>query len=469
MTNIEAETITGKTIDTAATAVPAAQITRGPATFARDENGQISILIVLCAIPFVFLVAFIFNSASQTSRKIEMQGAADAAAVASAVTMARAMNLMVLNNNSMADVLSIMVIVRAVTNTCRVFFRFRTATAFLACASIIGLAGACEEQLALAAQWRSALSFWERIDDALNQEYGGLGWKIMELLDGFNKRIKIGFPIWAMTQARTYAKKNGANWGEPYGFILPGKSDPHFQLMGLQLPIPTLPVGRGPEQEIAERAWNCHFSILRNLSGIALLALSAPFEDLFWAAGLYEILVVSDFGILKGGFDGWLGGVLGFLGGHLLDLIGGVLGIDMLEWSDDPPKPMLLTDEPRYDMPYGNAETDLRHVDEGQRNNLRPYLQFLGFALRDVPRGSPIGGERFLNKPNNFPGSFGQLQFTFGEADVYNPTDWDMWTQDWRAQLTRAKLFDEKVNSLLQMFDFSGGGRPLDWSFVNTH
>jgi Flp pilus assembly protein TadG len=85
-------------------------------SFARDERGQISVLVVLAIAPFVLLVAFVFNSGVQTSRKIEMQGAADAAAVASAVTVARGMNFIVLNNNAMAEVLSLMIAVRCIRN-----------------------------------------------------------------------------------------------------------------------------------------------------------------------------------------------------------------------------------------------------------------------------------------------------------------------------------------------------------------
>ena len=118
---------------------------------------------------------------------------------------------------------------------------------------------------------------------------------------------------------------------------------------------------------------------------------------------------------------------------------------------------MLLTDHP------GDDTTDQREVDDDAKKELRPYLQHLGFALRRVPRGSPIGGELFVNQPN----AFVQTQFTYAQAEVYNPSQLDMWTQDWRAQLTRATLFDEKVNDILQILPGLQGG--LDWSFVNTH
>ena len=93
----------------------------------------------------------------------------------------------------------------------------------------------------------------------------------------------------------------------------------------------------------------------------------------------------------------------------------------------------------------------------------RQHLQYLGIALGRVPVGGRIGNTLFHNRPN----ALAQVQFTYAQADVYNPSKWDMWTQDWRAQLTRAKLFDQKVNDLLQILPWLE--RDLDWSFVNTH
>jgi len=118
---------------------------------------------------------------------------------------------------------------------------------------------------------------------------------------------------------------------------------------------------------------------------------------------------------------------------------------------------MLLTDNP------GSATTDEREIDDQTRENLRPFLQYLGIALGRVPEGGRIGNKLFFNTPN----AFSQSQFTYAQADVYNPTKWDMWTQDWRAQLMRSRLFDQKVNDLVTMFPFMEGG--IDWTFVNAH
>jgi hypothetical protein len=209
------------------------------------------------------------------------------------------------------------------------------------------------------------------------------------------------------------------------------------------------------------------------------------------AEGVYFLLVQANFAVLTGG-SGFLGGVVGairglwggifddaldFLGpfdfigdfigdvvGSVLSALGDLLGIKLLTWSSSEsqnPRPMLLSETP------SETETDERNAEASDQ--LRAYLQFLGVALGKVPRGSSIGGEQFLNKPNEFM----QVQFTYGQADVYNPTRWDMWTQDWRAQLTRAKLFDEKLNSMMRILGGIGDSTPgnfqLNWQFVNTH
>ena len=172
------------------------------------------------------------------------------------------------------------------------------------------------------------------------------------------------------------------------------------------------------------------------------------------------------------GFLGPFGRFLGRLASRAVSFVfntlGPLLGIELLHWfSDDSrnPKPMLLTEDP------SSGETDERNAEASDK--LRAYLQYLGIALGKVPTGSPIGGERFFNKPNQFF----QVQFTYGQANVYNPYKWDMWTQDWRAQLVRAKLFDSKVSSLFQILGnlAEGSSSPSDarlginWSFVNAH
>lgn len=436
-----------------------------PSGFVRDERGQISIFVVLCVIPFVFLLAFIFNSAKQTSRKMEMQGAADAASVASAVTMARGMNFMVLNNNAMAEVLALMIAVRCIRDTTRIMRVYVPIKAFAVCDACLWLCDYCYDLIGSIPKWYDAEATWSDIDRFINDESSGMGWRLLRVLDGLNKVVRQSFPLWAAYQARDYARKNGADFDPVYGVVFGGKSE---NGLALPLPIPTFPVARGPEQAIAFRVEECQYPLF----GMLNLVVSAVFPLIDVYSAVEAILICQalrwaninhlkgDWGLAGDVFDQVVDqmprDVVKYLG-QIANLLGQFLGIELLDWPENPPKPMLLTDHP------GNDTTDEREVDEDTRHRLRPYLQYLGVAMGRVPRGSPIGGERFLNRPN----AFVQMQFTYAQADVYNPKQWDMWTQDWRAQLVRAKLFDEKVNDILQILPSLGSG--LDWSYINTH
>jgi hypothetical protein len=438
-------------------------------SFARDEGGQISVLVVLSLVPFVLLLAFIFNSGSQTIRKIEMQGAADAAAVTSAVTVARGMNIMVLNNNAMAEVLSLMIVVRSIRNLTRIMQVYVPLKTIAVCAACLGLCSLCHKLIESIPKWFSANSMWSSIDRAINNESGGLGWRILDILDRFNQVVKSAFPFWAAYQARDYAHKNGADLDPIYGFVLAGKSEPSLTIAGVSfsLPIPTFPVARGPEQAIAFRADEEQYrlggilNIVSTAYVITIDALNAIeaivlLQALRWANLSY---LKDDFGAIGDIFNRLMrmlpGGFGRFLG-RMTRILGRFLGIELLSWRANPPKPMLLTDHP------GQSETDDREIDDNTRRNVLQYLRHLGVALGRVPPGGRIGGRFFNNTPN----SLTQVQFTYAQAEVYNPKQFDMWTQDWRAQLTRAKLFDEKVNDILQVLSLRG---DLNWSFVNTH
>lgn len=438
-------------------------------SLARDETGQISVMVVLCLLPFVLLVAFIFNSGNQTIRKIEMQGAADAAAVTSAVTVARGMNLMVLNNNAMAEVLSLMIVVRSIRNVTRIMQVYVPLKTIAVCTACLGLCSLCHRLINSIPKWFSANSLWSNIDNRINNTSGGLGWRILDLLDGLNQVVKRTFPFWAAYQARDYAQKNGADFDPIYGFVLAGRSEPSLTIAGVSfsLPIPTFPVARGPEQAIAFRAEEEQYAFSRILNIVSsAYVLSIDALNAIEAVGLLQALRWANLSLLKDDF-GTIGdifnrlmrmlpGGFGRFLGRMTRILGRFLGVELLSWRANPPKPMLLTDNPAQN------ETDEREIDDATRNNVVQYLRHLGVALGRVPTGGRIGSRFFHNTPNYFT----QLQFTYAQAEVYNPKEFDMWTQDWRAQMTRAKLFDEKVNDILQVLSLQG---QLNWSFVNTH
>jgi hypothetical protein len=68
------------------------------ATAMRRQRGQITIFLMMVAIPIALGIAYLFNSADLFSRKIRVQDGADAAALAQASWMARSLNAMAHNN-----------------------------------------------------------------------------------------------------------------------------------------------------------------------------------------------------------------------------------------------------------------------------------------------------------------------------------------------------------------------------------
>ena len=82
------------------------------------ENGQISIFFVFGLITAMSLLALILNTGALTIRKGEMQNAADAGARAGAVNVCRVMNLIASNNTGMSEMVSTMIVVRAVLQPC---------------------------------------------------------------------------------------------------------------------------------------------------------------------------------------------------------------------------------------------------------------------------------------------------------------------------------------------------------------
>lgn len=76
------------------TIVQQQNLTRRPG----NQLGQIMVMAMFMIIPFVLLVAMVFNTGEHIKRRIETQNSADSAAITQATWSARAMNVMAMNN-----------------------------------------------------------------------------------------------------------------------------------------------------------------------------------------------------------------------------------------------------------------------------------------------------------------------------------------------------------------------------------
>ena len=399
--------------------------TRTAKSFNRDEQGQLSVMLVLGLIPIIFLIALIFNSAHQTTRKIELQGAADSGAVSGGVWMARGMNLTVLNNNGMAEVISVMITVRALRYTIFIMNKI-VIPKYLPFIEIPAVAIYIEFLELLETTFNT-------VDNALSNQSGGIGWIVMRSLDKLNQIIKAVIPPIVQAEAISYAEKNGA---DSLSFVLSGARGASVTDL-----LPLMPVGRGLTRFTVERAEDCQLPKITGAAGLILIVYGPDYP---LALTTFRLLVRQNVSSLKG------------TGG------GSIPFPPPLRWPSDPPRPMILTDRPlrspaaRTNIPEENA--DLRRV--------RRFLQLLMIAQRTRPHASKIGGERF---PNETPVWLSESQFTYGQADIYNPTLWSMFSQDWRAQLSKASLFEEKKNDLAKRLGFGNAGQYFDWAFINTH
>lgn len=392
--------------------------------FIREEKGHVVILFTFCVIPLIFLIALIFNTARLTIRKMESQNAADAAALGGGVWMARGMNLMALNNNGMSETISVMITVRSTLQTAETM-----AELLPAMAAAVGWLnpGLAAQYLREAAAYRILAAKLKPVDNALSAGSTGFGWRVMTALDRLNQSIKAGFPALAYAQAVELARANGADKA-PYARILAG-----MPATGL----PLFPVARGPQRITVKEAENC---ILRKLrQPIPLLLVSTG--PLSWriALGVFKEMEDCNKDSLTGG-----SGVCAAPPGVTA----------ALRWPGNPPKPMILTDAPSR---AASATTD---ADESAADfaRVRKHLQYLTAAFGQLSAESPIGAHYFENPARQW--------LTYGQADVYNPSWWSMFRQDWRTQLVHASLLPEK---LWQLTGRSVPGPASEWDFINVH
>lgn len=406
-----------------------------------DQSGRISIFFVLSSIAFIFLIALIYNTASQSIRKIQMQGAADAAAIAGGTQAGRDLNDIANNNNTMSELLTVMIVFRSLLQTVEVMRDELYAASAAAAISIVGLEaapGLFQAGRAL----DSVAKVLRPIDKALSDQSRGAGWIAMKLLDDLNVGIKTDFPFWAEKETGDFARRNGADRGL-HGVLIPRESP------GLDL-LPCLPLARGRQVELIDRAEDTYLKLVQPLPGplAAGLAIAMPFNPIAIFLGAVEYNTLN----LRGKkFTGKLTGAISKFAKFLVT--------EPLGWPQEPPRPMLLTDQPSLD-PAATMEVKESEVD---LSKVRKHLQYLAIATGKMSRGSKIGGEKFLNVAP-------YESLAYAEADVYNPTKWSMFEQNWRVKLAPSVALNEKFNDIVGIMGLKGVPQSLNGlAFANNH
>ncbi len=84
-----------------------------PVKTRRDCSGQILVIVLLGIVALAGLVFYVVNVGDQSNRRVEMQNAADAAAISGAAWMARSMNVVAMNNVACTRMLALVPILDA--------------------------------------------------------------------------------------------------------------------------------------------------------------------------------------------------------------------------------------------------------------------------------------------------------------------------------------------------------------------
>lgn len=502
-----------------------------------DERGVISVFFVFGLLALVLLFGVLFDTAKQTTRKVEMQGAADASAVTGGAYVARGMNLIVFNNCGMADILAVQVTVHSYLMA----LNYSNVIIKAICAGLKSNPYTAAFGVIWETTWEIYYNVAHPITDEVDEFLSGssgVGWETQRAIDVINQGLKPAIGPLAALHAFEFATDNGAE----RQFLLPQESD-------LVPTIPSLPIDRGPQQRIADRAEDCPAPALSNILRFTMLGASLSFPIMIanyeamlawnWSSlqsddgsatgsgpdrdemiemGLNQALQdvhnnpqkavdYLDQDLIFGGTrttsymnshtdlrdqygspddsfdrDGFAAYLLGnpdaaeqyvretradeirntvesgFPGGVGGSGTGAGTGSDWepLEWPDDPPKPMVL-----------DVDSDEDNVD-ADHEKVAKYLRYLSVTWAEM-RPSPIGPDRILNRA-----PYGWM--TYGQANVYNPTKWDMFSQDWRVKLVPAEILDEKFDDLRTASGVVFGQNMMgtsdpggDWTYVNNH
>lgn len=434
----------------------------------KAESGQVTILFVFASIGFVIMFGFILNTAQQTGNKIKMQGAADSAAVAGATWVARGMNLIVFDNKGMADILGAMIDIHAayqasIPMPAPVIPSVAIPLAFVA-------PELSAEMMGEIPVWTARIEALANLDNDLSGP-SGLGWRLMDALDQLNEAIAGAAPLIAGADALAYANRNG----------LPGT-------IGAILPGP-LPLARGGRGRLALQANSCCLGGLEKVTFGTFELTGTPVTG-FLFYPLFLLAVQENVASLSGGNSpgsyqytaAELADAEDSNGQTLQDIInnynnqqlqknpksqpvtvsqifqnnpGATLGLGPLGWPGDMPQPMVLTDTGNPTDELGDPPPVPNFLTVRQR------LQYLSGARAPQNSYGLMGGAKFANTA-----PYGWI--TYAEGDVYNPINWDMFDQHWRARLARASNLNAWWTSLTGAIGAKLSG-TLDSSFVNTH
>jgi hypothetical protein len=473
-----------------------------------DERGAVSVFLVFGVLALVLLFGALLDTARQTTRKVEMQGAADASAVAGGAWVARGMNLVAFNNSGMADVLAVMVVVHSYNMT----LEYSNIVVTAICTGLESNPFTAAFGAAWRASWEAYYNATRAVVDPVDDFLQSVGWDLMRAMDLVNQGLREVVGPMALAGAKQFAVWNGAQ----REFLLPRETDSFERTM------PSLPIDRGPQQRIAVRAEQCPEPALSNVARVSMLAstLSIPIVLV-----TYEVMLEWNWSNLQGN------------GGSTStsydrdQMIDEATNQTIDQVANDPQRAVAYLDEdlaaggartqqfmannPNLAAAFGtppgldaaafsshllqNPDVAVQYVRETRFDEIRSDVES-GFDAAgadgtfEVPAGGAGGDMAPLEWPDKPPKPMvldvdgdddtvdddhekvaKYLQYlsvawaemrpspigptrminrapygwmTYAEAHVYNPSRWDMFVQDWRVKLVPAASLDEQFDDL---------------------
>jgi len=213
-------------------------------SLSRDDRGSIGMMGVLCMGAFACLLFALINLGVSVTEKVELQNASDASVLSGATQVARGLNLIALNNNTQAKLLSLATIwfglKGAIPIMKGVHVGYQLACKALALIPFVGgaLSAGCTIIVNIA---KGILAAWEKVVNASSRVFQyptGWAWKIMKLLERFSGIIAQGTPILAAVEAFRIARANGADFGMMISpSILGGDVDKATDLLLVEFPV----------------------------------------------------------------------------------------------------------------------------------------------------------------------------------------------------------------------------------------
>ena len=215
-------------------------------SLSRDDRGSIGMIGVLCMGAFACLLFALINLGVSVTEKVELQNASDASVLSGATQVARGLNLIALNNNTQAKLLSLATIwfglKGAIPIMKLVHLGYKLACKALALIPFVGaaLSAGCTIIVEIASK---ILLAWDKVVNSglitkIFQYPAGWAWKIMKLLERFSAIIARGTPILAAVEAFRIARANGADFGMMISpSILGGDVDSATDLFLVDFPV----------------------------------------------------------------------------------------------------------------------------------------------------------------------------------------------------------------------------------------